>query len=104
MLVTELGQDSIFGDMPLLGQTMLGTQVIAGSGGVGVSVMHTEQITQWINSDPLSVLQEIGPRFARLQADHYRTQFYTVESRLAALLLDLAGNDSVITGLTHGDL
>ena len=104
MLVTELGQDSIFGDMPLLGQTMLGAQAIAGSGGVDVSVMDAEQIAEWVNSSLLSVLQEIGPRFAHLQADHYRTQFYTVECRLAALLLDLAGNDSVITGLTHGDL
>jgi CRP-like cAMP-binding protein len=103
MLVTELGQDSIFGDIPLLGQTMLGTQAIAGSGGVDLSVMDSDQIAEWVNSNPISILQEIGPRFAHLQSDSYRAQFYTVESRLAALLLDLA-EDSVITGLTHTEL
>jgi CRP/FNR family transcriptional regulator, cyclic AMP receptor protein len=104
MLVTELRQDSIFGDIPLLGQTMLGTQAIAGSGGVDLGVMDSGQIAEWVNSNPISILQEIGPRFARLQADFYRAQFYTVDSRLASLLLDLAGNDSVITGLTHMEL
>jgi CRP-like cAMP-binding protein len=104
ILVTELKQDSIFGDMPLLGQTMLGTQAIAGSGGVTLGVMGLDEATDWAESNQLAVLEEIGPRLAHLQAAHYRTQFYTVESRLASLLLDLAGNDSVITGLTHGDL
>jgi CRP-like cAMP-binding protein len=62
------------------------------------------QVREWAESNPLSVLQEIGPRLARIESDFYRAQFYPVESRLAALLLDLAGNDSEITGLTHGDL
>jgi CRP-like cAMP-binding protein len=104
ILVTELDQDSIFGDMPLLGQTMLGTQAIAGSGGVTLGVMDSDQAAEWVESNQLAILQEIGPRFAHLQADHYRAQFYTVESRLAALLLDLAGNDSDITGLTQGEI
>ena len=104
ILVTELGPDSVFGDMPLVGQTMLGTQAIAGSGGVTLGVMDLDQATEWIQSSPVPILREIGPRFAHLQADFYRTQFYTVESRLASLLLDLAGEDSVITGLTHTEL
>jgi hypothetical protein len=66
MLITELGEYSIFGDMPLLGQTMLGTQAIAGSGAVTLDVMDLDQAAEWINSNPLSVLQEIGPRFIML--------------------------------------
>jgi CRP-like cAMP-binding protein len=104
ILATTLKEGAIFGDMPLLGQTMLGTQAIAGSEGVTLGVMDLDQATEWVESNQLAILQEIGPRLARIETDLYRAQFYNVDSRLAALLLDLAGNDSVVTGLTQGEI
>jgi CRP/FNR family transcriptional regulator, cyclic AMP receptor protein len=104
MLVTKLGEDALFGEMSLLGQTMLGTQVIAGSGGVTLGVMDLDQVTEWVNSNQLSILRLLGPRLARIEVEHYRAQFQTADSRLAALLLDIAGDETVVTGLTQGDL
>jgi CRP-like cAMP-binding protein len=103
MLVTELGENTLFGDMPLLGQTMLGTQAIAGSGGVYLSVLDIKHITNWIRGNPISLLQEIGPRFAVDETTLYRIQFQDVQSRLAALLLELA-EESTVRGFTQSDL
>jgi CRP/FNR family cyclic AMP-dependent transcriptional regulator len=102
MLVTELGENSVFGEMSLLGQTMLGCQAIVGSGGVTVGVVDVDQVTDLV--DPKSLLQTLGPRLAHVEADHYRAIFQSAESRVAALILELAGEESVITGLTHDDL
>ena len=102
ILVTELGENSVFGEMSLLGQTMLGCQAIVGSGGVTVGVVDVDQVTDLV--DPKSLLQTLGPRLAHVEADHYRAIFQDAESRVAALILELAGEESVITGLTHDDL
>jgi CRP-like cAMP-binding protein len=103
MFITSLEEGSIFGELALLGQTMLGTQAIAGSGGVTLGVMSVALIEGWVDSNPLTFLQEIGPRLAHVQGEHYQTTFQTVESRLARLLLSLAGEESVVTGFTQGD-
>jgi CRP-like cAMP-binding protein len=104
MLVTELWEDALFGEMSILGQTMLGTQAITGSAGATLGVMDLNQVTEWVNSNQLSILKELGPRLAQIEVEHYRTQFQMTDSRLAALLLDLAGEREIITGLTQEDL
>ena len=104
ILVAELGENTLFGEMPLLGQTMLGTQAIVGPGGVTVGVIDVDQVTELVGPGELSVLQKIGPRLAHVEADHYRAIFQNADSRVAALILELAGEGSVITGLTHDDL
>ena len=104
MLVSELGPNSIFGDMSLLGQTMLGCKAIAGSNGVAVGVIDIERVTDWINQDGLNLFQKLGPKLKALETDHYRVSFQTVESRLAALLLEMADATNSIKGYTHKDL
>lgn len=103
MLVIELEAGTIFGDMSLLGQSMFECQAIAGSGGATLGVINPELITEWVNGDPLRILGEIGPRLVLVEAEHYRTLFQTVEHRLAAFLLELAGETSVIEGYTQDD-
>ena len=104
MLVSELGPNSIFGDMSLLGQTMLGCKAIVESNGVTVAVINIEKVTDWIRQDGLNLFQELGPRLGFLEIDHYRIMFQTVESRLAALLLEMADATNSIKGHTHKDL
>ena len=104
MLITELDQGALFGDMPLLGQTMLGCQAIAGSEGVTVGVMDVELIREWIKTNPLEIFQELGPRFAQVQGEHYKTEFQISDSRLAGLLLELAGGELNVEGFTHEEL
>lgn len=104
LFVTALKARSLFGDMPLLGQTMLGCRAIAGAGGVMLGVMDFATVTEFINANSINILREIGPRFACVEVDYYRTTFQTVDSRLAGLLLDLAGEESAVEGLTQQDL
>ena len=104
MLVSELEPGIIFGDMSLLGQTMLGCKAIAGSKGVTVAVLDMRKVADWIRHDPLALFQELGPRLGIAEADHYRASFQTIESRVAALLLEIAGDTSSVEGHTHQDI
>jgi CRP-like cAMP-binding protein len=104
MLVTKLEPETLFGDMSLLGQTMLGCQAIAGPQGATIGVMNKRLTLKWIESDPLAILHEIGPRLSLVEIEHYRATFQTVDSRLAALLLELADTTSSIAGYTHEEL
>jgi CRP-like cAMP-binding protein len=103
-LVKELTEGVMFGDMPLLGQTMLGTRAITGTAGATVAVMDVRAAKAWIESDPVSIFAELGYRLARIEAHHYRSLFQLADSRLAAVLLELAGDDTVIKGLSHSAL
>jgi CRP-like cAMP-binding protein len=102
ILVTKLGVDSVFGDLSLLGQSMFGTQAI--SGGTKLGVMNLELLTERIRGNPITVLEEIGPRLIRAETEHYRTAFQTTDARLAAVLLELAGEASEVKGLGHEQL
>src|SRR6185503_2597678 len=53
MLVSTLEPNIIFGDMSLLGQTMLGCKAIVGSNGVTVAVIDIEKTSDWIRQDGL---------------------------------------------------
>jgi CRP-like cAMP-binding protein len=101
MLVTELGPGSLFGEMSLLDQTMLGCQAIAGPEGVTICVVNVERVIECIKVPPFNILQELGRRLVLMEGEHYRATFQTVESRLAGLLLELAGAESSIKGFTH---
>jgi CRP-like cAMP-binding protein len=103
MFVTTLEVGSVFGDLPLLGQTMIGCQAITGSAAT-LGVMNLSLVEEWIKSDPLTLFQKLGPHFALIEADHYRVTFQTVDSRFARLLLELAGSESVIEGFTQSQL
>lgn len=104
MLVTELKEGKVFGNMSLLGQTMLGCQAIAGSETVTVGVMSVDLIREWVKANPLAILEELGPRLAFIEGEHYRTSFQTSDSRVAGLLLELAGPGSKVEGLSHEEL
>jgi CRP/FNR family transcriptional regulator, cyclic AMP receptor protein len=104
MLVSTLRPGILFGDMPLLGQAMLGCKAIAGPEGATLGGLNLDCITEWIKTDPLAILRELGPRLSLVEAGEYRAAFLSVDSKLATLLLELAGNTSSIEGYTHEDL
>jgi CRP-like cAMP-binding protein len=104
MLVTKLEVGTLFGDMLLLGQSMYGCQAIAGSGGVTLGVVSLERVDEWVKENPRRILEEIGPRLIRIETEHYRVGFQTTDARLAALLLELTGESSMIAGYGHEEL
>jgi CRP-like cAMP-binding protein len=103
-LVKKLTEGVLFGDMPLLGQTMLGTRAITGTAGATIAVIDVRAAKEWIESNPVSILSELGYRLARIEADHHRSLFQLADSRIAALLLEIAGDNTIIKGLSHSEL
>jgi CRP/FNR family transcriptional regulator, cyclic AMP receptor protein len=104
MLVTKLHAGTLFGDMPLLGQSMYGCQAIAGSGGVTLGVVSLKRVDEWVKEAPRSILEEIGPRLIHIETEHYRVGFQSTSARLAALLLELTGESSMVAGYGHEEL
>jgi CRP-like cAMP-binding protein len=103
-LVKELRAGVLFGEMTLLGQTMLRTKAIVGTEGVAVSIMDANAAKEWIKSDPVSILEKLGQRLAEIEAHHYGSSFQLADSRVAALLLELVGEGSTVEGLTHEEI
>jgi CRP-like cAMP-binding protein len=103
-LVKVLEQGSVFGEMELLGQGMLGTRAITGKLGATVSIMNVEAAKKWIESNPTSIFAELGFRLSNIEAEHYRSQFQLADSRIAAALLEIAGQGSNIEGISHEKL
>lgn len=103
-LVSELGVGVLFGEIALLGQTMLGARAIAGKLGAVVALMDIEATKKWIESNPVSIFSELGYRLSSIEAEYYRSQLQLADSRIAALLLELADKNSVIEGISHQEL
>jgi CRP-like cAMP-binding protein len=103
-LVKELKPGVLFGDMALLGQTMLGTKAITGTPGATVTVIDADTVKEWIKTAPVPIVEKIGHRLADIEGEHYRSRFQLADSRIAAMLLELAGEGSHVLGLTHEEM
>lgn len=103
-LVSNLGTGTLFGELSLLGQSMFGTSVMAGPDGVTLAIMNAEEARKWAKQNSLALLELTGSRLIRVEDDYYRSRFHLTDSRLAALLLELAGTGTSVTGLTHREI
>jgi CRP-like cAMP-binding protein len=104
MLVTKLEAGILFGDMPLLGQSIYGCQAIAGPSGVTLGLVSLERVDEWLKDDSRRILEWIGPRLVSIETEHYRVGFQATDERLAALLLELTGESSIVAGYGHEEL
>jgi Crp-like helix-turn-helix domain/FG-GAP repeat len=93
----------IFGRKELLAKLDTATRP---SGGVGLTILGAADGDRFerIKANALALAERLYPRLAAVEAEHYRTIFQPAESRVAALLLELAGNGSTIEGLTQRQL
>ena len=94
----------MFGDSSLLGQTMLMTQAISGMEGATVAVLDRGRVRWLIQEYPLVVLELLGPRLKTLERRHFSSQFQLTTSKVAGLLLELAGSKAYVEKLSHSDL
>jgi CRP-like cAMP-binding protein len=104
LLVKRLMIGALFGDVPLLGQTMVVTQAIAGDTGVTLAVLDINRVRRLIEANALALAEQLYPRLTAAEVNHYRAIFQPAESRVAALLLELAGDEATIEGLTQRQL
>jgi CRP-like cAMP-binding protein len=80
------------------------TEAVAGSGGTMLGVLNANVAKQWIAASPIALLEKLGPRLSKLDNEYYRVSFQLVDSRLAALLLELAGDAWIVKGLSQAEL
>jgi CRP-like cAMP-binding protein len=83
---------------------MYGCQAIASSNGITLGLMNLELITERAKENPIEILEKIGPRLVSIETEHYRVGFQTTDVRLAALLLELTGENSIVGGYGHEEL
>jgi CRP-like cAMP-binding protein len=104
--VKKLGPGMVFGEMPLLGQSMLGahatadekTEVLCMSGS------DFEAVASATPAIAINMLRATGPRLVDAERRHEQAAFQPVTSRIASLLLKQATKDHQVVGLTHQDL
>ena len=101
--VKDLPAGFVFGNLPLLGQTMAATEAHAGNNGATLGVLDAHAAKQLIQEKPMTIANLLGPRLSWLEVEHYRSRFQLSDSKLAALLLELSENNA-LEGLSHAEL
>ena len=102
--VKRINAGVLFGEMPLLGQSMLVTEAAAGDSGATISTMSVASINEWVDVDPRSVVELIGPRLVLAEREHFRCQFQLHDSMVAEILMRLANGGKTIEGITQEGL
>jgi CRP-like cAMP-binding protein len=104
LLVKKLLVGTLFGDMPLLGQTMVVTQAVSGPAGATIAVMNADRVRELIKANADSMAEMFYPRLASVETEHYRAIYQKADSRVAAILLEIAGEGSTVEGVKQSQL
>ena len=97
---------TIFGDMPMLGQSMLGARAVAADASkvTYISAGDFEKLATAAPSVAVNLAREIGPRLVDAERRHEQSAFQPVTSRVASMLLKLAGGSKEVSGHTHQEM
>ena len=104
--VKTVNPGTIFGEMPQIGQTMLGATAIAAEP-VKAAVINAAEFERLASSSPaiaLNVLRHVGTRLVDAERRHEQAAFQPVTSRIASLLTKLANKDNQVVGYTHQEM
>jgi len=106
MFIKSVEPGSVFGEMPSIGQTMLGSEAEAAelSEVAILAASDIEEMFSTFRGLATRLVGHLGPKLVDAEKRHERAAFHTVTARVASLLLDLASEGSVVTGLTHLDM
>lgn len=97
---------AIFGDMPTLGQSMLGARAVAAEPSK-VTYIGAGDFERLVAASPavaLNLARQIGPRLVDAERRHEQSAFQPVTSRVASLLLKLSGGAKEVSGYTHQEM
>ncbi len=106
LVIYTLGDGTLFGEMSLLGQRMHNTFAEAITD-CTICVMSRTDLERLVMNRPqvaLRILEITGNRLRETEEQLEALAFKSIPSRLAALLLRLAGDGNEVAGLTHQDL
>ena len=104
--IKRLEPGSIFGEMPLVGQSMLGAHAEAAEATelVSISAQDFERITVSSPDVALNAMRKLGPRLVEAERQHERAAFHPVTARIASLLVRLANEANQVIGYTHQEM
>lgn len=106
LILATLGSGTVFGEMALVGQRMYGSFAEAAED-CTLCVMSRTDVERFIMNKPrfaLRLVELIGRRLVEAEEQLERIAFRSVPARLAAVILDLAGNRNELSGFSHQDL
>jgi CRP-like cAMP-binding protein len=106
LVIYTLGDGTLFGEMSLLGQRMHNTFAEAITD-CTICVMNRNDLERLVLNRPqvaFRILEITGNRLRETEEQLEALAFKSIPSRLAALLLRLAGDCFEVAGLTHQDL
>jgi CRP-like cAMP-binding protein len=69
-----------------------------------MTVADVEKLASVSSSLALNLARQIGPRLVDAERRHEQSAFQPVTSRVATLLLNLAGGSKEVTGHTHQEM
>jgi CRP-like cAMP-binding protein len=97
---------TIFGEMPMLGQSMLGARAVAADSSkvTYITPADFEKIASASPTVALNLARQIGPRLVDAERRHEQSAFQPVTSRVASLLLKLAAGAKEVSGFTHQEM
>jgi len=96
---------TLFGEMALIGQTMLDSKAEAAEAS-DATVISESDLTKLASSSSdvaMNLIRHLGPRLVDSEKRREQAAFQPVTSRLASTLLRLANGSGVVTGYTHQD-
>jgi CRP/FNR family cyclic AMP-dependent transcriptional regulator len=104
---------TIFGDMPMLGQSMLGARAVAADASkvTYINAADFEKLTAASPSVGINLARQIGPRLIDAERRQEQSAFQPVTSRVASLLLKLTNGGTKenratkeVSGYTHQEM
>jgi CRP-like cAMP-binding protein len=97
---------TMFGDVPSLGQAMLGSRAVAAETAkiAFISEADFDRLCLISPTVALNVLKRVGPRLTEAERKHEQSQFQPVTSRISALFLRLANPANQVVGYTHQEM
>ena len=103
--ITRLDAGTMFGEMPLVGQSMLGAQAEAAEA-TEVVVINASSMEKIMsdNMTAMNVMRRIGPRLVDSEKQRERAAFQPVTARIASLLMRRANKNNQVVGLTHQEM
>lgn len=103
--VKKVEPGTLFGEMALIGQTMLDSRADAAEASDATMISEAD-LTKLASSSSdvaLNLIRHLGPKLVESEKRREQAAFQPVTSRLASTLLRLAGGSGVVTGYTHQD-
>lgn len=104
--IKRLERGSIFGEMPLIGQSMLGAHAEAAEAAeiITISAQDFDRIASSSPNIALNAMRKLGPRLVEAERQHERAAFHPVTARIASLLVRLANEANQVIGYTHQEM